>query len=129
MSHPRVIVPSGQNWSCHGCAKCCSGGMYIPLTPEDIRRLEGLKWPAGEGVPTAQAVVSSLGKSRLGHQPDGKCVFLNAAGRCRIHAQFGEAAKPLACRLFPLVIHPAGKQLVLGLRFSCPSAAGNQGAP
>jgi lysine-N-methylase len=54
-------------------------------------------------------------------------VFLDAAGRCRIHAKFGEAAKPLACRLYPLVIHPAGKKLVVGLRFSCPSAAANRG--
>jgi len=66
---------------------------------------------------------------RLGHQMDGACVFLETSGSCRIHAKFGEAAKPLACRLYPLVIHPAGKKLLVGLRFSCPSAAANKGKP
>lgn len=66
---------------------------------------------------------------RLGHHDDGACVFLDASGRCRIHAKFGEDAKPLACRLYPLVIHPAGKKLVVGLRFDCPSAVANRGRP
>jgi lysine-N-methylase len=41
--------------------------------------------------------------------------------------KFGEVAKPLACRLYPLLIYPAGKKVMVGLRFSCPSAAANLG--
>ncbi|MBW8864680.1 MAG: YkgJ family cysteine cluster protein, partial [Verrucomicrobia bacterium] len=74
-------------------------------------------------------VAHGLGGHRLGHQADGACVFLEPSGRCRIHVKFGEAAKPLACRLYPLVLHPAGKQIMVGLRFSCPSAAANRGRP
>ncbi len=129
MKSAHIEMPSGQNWSCHGCSDCCRGGMAIPLLPEDRRRLEQQHWSAADGVEPAQMIVAGLNSVRLGHGADGACVFLNEAGRCKIHAKFGEAAKPLACRLFPLVIHPAGKKLLVGLRFSCPSAAANQGRP
>jgi lysine-N-methylase len=56
-------------------------------------------------------------------------VFLNEEGLCRIHAKFGEAAKPLACRVYPYAFHPAGKQVAVSLRFSCPSVVANLGRP
>ena len=121
--------PTGQNWNCHGCSDCCRGGLLIALLPEDKRRIEQQGWTLADGVDPSKMMVARLGYHRLGHQENGACVFLNEAGRCRIHAKFGEAAKPLACRLYPLVIHPAGKKLLVGLRFSCPSAAANQGKP
>ena len=129
MKPATIQTPSGQNWSCHGCSDCCRGGMAIPLSPEDRRRIEQQHWSAADGVEPAQMIVSGLNGVRLGHGADGACVFLNGDGRCKIHAKFGEAAKPLACRLFPLVIHPAGKKLLVGLRFSCPSAAAGKGKP
>ena len=46
---------------------------------------------------------------------------------CRIHAKFGEAAKPLACRIYPYAFHPAGNKVTVSLRFSCPSVVGNRG--
>src|SRR5437867_13126954 len=49
------------------------------------------------------------------------CVFLGADNRCRIHAKFGSAAKPLACRIYPFMLIPAGEQWRLGLRFACRS--------
>jgi lysine-N-methylase len=103
--------------------------MSIPLQPEDRRRIEQQNWTKADGVEPAKIIVSGLNSVRLGHLDDGSCVFLDPKGRCRIHTKFGEAAKPLACRLFPIVIHPAGKKLLLGLRFSCPSAAENKGRP
>lgn len=48
---------------------------------------------------------------------------------CRIHAKFGESAKPLACRIYPYAFHPAGKSFVVSLRFSCPSVVANKGRP
>lgn len=65
--------------------------------------------------------------TQLAHQPDGACVFLNEKGLCRIHAKFGEPAKPLACRIYPYAFHPAGNELTVSLRFSCPSVAANRG--
>jgi lysine-N-methylase len=129
MSFTSVVTPTIQNWSCHGCSDCCRGGLLITLQPEDKKRIEEQNWSLADGVDPASVVVRGLNYFRLGHQPDGACVFLDAQGRCKIHAKFGEAAKPLACRLYPLVVHPAGKKLLVGLRFSCPSAAANKGVP
>ncbi len=101
----------------------------IRISPEEKLRIEQQNWTAADGVDPAGMIVPEGDQYRLGHAADGACVFLDAAGRCRIHARFGEAAKPLACRLYPLVIHPSGKRVVVGLRFSCPSAAANRGLP
>src|SRR6185503_5544350 len=59
--------------------------------------------------------------------PDGSCVFLTAEGRCRIHAEFGADAKPLACRMFPLQLVPREKSAVLTMRRACPTAAADKG--
>ena len=123
----RIETPLIQNWSCHGCTDCCRDQLMIKLSPEEKRRIEGQGWTRADGVDPGAMIVGEGSYFRLGHQSDGACVFLDASGRCRIHAKFGEEAKPLACRLYPLVIHPAGKKLLAGLRFSCPSAVANRG--
>jgi len=125
----RIETPSIQNWSCHGCTACCRGGMMIELSDEEKRRIEKQGWTKADGVDPATMIVAEKGHFRLGHQSDGACVFLDAAGRCRIHSRFGEPAKPRACRLYPLTLHPVAKKLVVGVRFSCPSAADNAGKP
>ncbi|HEX4343336.1 MAG TPA: YkgJ family cysteine cluster protein [Verrucomicrobiae bacterium] len=129
MKWSSIEIPAFQNWNCHGCSDCCRGALLIKITEEEKTRIEKQNWTTAAGVDPATAIVSERGYFRLGHQADGACVFLDAAGRCRIHAKFGEAAKPLACRLYPLAIHPLGDKLVVGLRFSCPSAASNRGNP
>jgi lysine-N-methylase len=68
------------------------------------------------------------GQWHLNHR-DGACIFLGEGGRCRIHERFGSAAKPLACRLYPFLLVPSGDHWRIGLRFSCPSAANDQGRP
>jgi lysine-N-methylase len=103
--------------------------MLIELSDEEKQRIEGQGWSAADGVDPVTMIVAEKGRFRLGHQSDGSCVFLDAAGRCRIHSRFGEPAKPRACRLFPLTLHPVARKLVVGVRFSCPSAAANSGQP
>lgn len=66
-------------------------------------------------------------QTRLNTRPDGACVFLDDKGLCKIHAKFGEPTKPLACRIYPYAFHPAGDEVVLSLRFSCPSVIANRG--
>jgi len=129
MKLPRVEIPTLQSWSCHGCSDCCRGQLLISVSPEEKSRIEKQHWIKADGVDPSAMIVAEGNGFRLGHQADGACVFLDPAGRCRIHAKYGEDAKPLACRLYPLVIHPAGKKLVVGLRFSCPSAVANRGKP
>jgi len=103
--------------------------MMIELSDEEKRRIQAQGWATADGVDPVTMIVAEKGRFRLGHQSDGACVFLDAAGRCRIHSRFGESAKPRACRLFPLTLHPVARKLVVGVRFSCPSAAANSGKP
>ena len=129
MKSARLEFPTVANWSCHGCTDCCRGRFLVPLTAADQARLQAQGWTAADGVDPDGMFQQGRGQTCLGHHDDGACVFLDPAGRCRIHAKFGEAAKPLACRLYPLAIHPAGDKLVVGLHFSCPSVVANAGKP
>jgi lysine-N-methylase len=107
----------------------------IEVTDEERRRIEGQKWTAADGVPVERPLFVWLAgppwkkRYRLAYQPDGACVFLDERGLCRIHAKFGENAKPLACRIYPYAFHPAGKKVTVSLRFSCPSVVANRGRP
>jgi lysine-N-methylase len=123
-----ITLPTIQNWSCHSCGDCCR--QKILLTDADRRRILEQKWTVADGVPEGEAAFVKMGGQYLmAHQPDGACVFLDANNRCRIHAKFGEAAKPLGCRVFPFAFYPTGERSVgLGLRFDCPSVAANRGA-
>lgn len=129
----RLTLPVLQNWDCHNCGGCCRQHQ-IEITDVERQRIIDQKWTAADGVPEGKAIVRMGGwfgtaRYRLGHQPDGACVFLNEKGLCRIHAKFGEAGKPLACRMYPYAIHPAGKSVAVSLRFSCPSVVKNAGRP
>lgn len=133
MSLPPLQLPTIQNWNCHNCSGCCRQHL-IEITEEERQRILDQKWTAKDGVPEGDVVVphgSGLFKKswRLAHGSDGGCVFLNNDGLCRIHAKFGEAAKPLACRIYPYALHPAGKKVTVSLRFSCPSVVANLGKP
>jgi len=122
-----VEIPAFQNWTCHSCGDCCRGGLLITISLAEKQRIEKQNWTTADGVDPDSMIVAEGNLFRLGHASDGTCVFFDPSGRCRIHAKFGEAAKPLACQLYPLVIHPAGKKLTVGMRFSCPSAVANHG--
>jgi lysine-N-methylase len=133
MSLLPLQLPAIQNWSCHNCSGCCRQHL-IEITEEERQRILDQKWTTKDGVPDGAVVVphgGSLFKKswRLTHGSDGGCVFLGDDGLCRIHAKFGEAAKPLACRIYPYALHPAGKKVTVSLRFSCPSVVANLGKP
>ena len=122
-------MPTIQNWSCHNCSGCCRQHV-IEVSEEEQQRIEAQKWSATDGIPDGRPVLEPLGsRYRLAHQEDGACIFLDDKGLCRIHAKFGEAAKPLACRIYPYAFHPAGGRLAVSLRFSCPSVVRNLGEP
>ncbi|MEO2013086.1 MAG: YkgJ family cysteine cluster protein [Fuerstiella sp.] len=129
MSKPPLQLPIVQNWGCHNCGGCCREHL-IEITEEEKRRIEKQGWTAADGVSMARPVIQQIARNRyrLAHQDDGACVFLDEHGLCRIHAKFGEPAKPLACRVYPYAVHPAGeKELTVSLRFSCPSVVQNLG--
>jgi lysine-N-methylase len=105
----------------------------VAVADEERRRIEALDWDQEPGLAGVRHFVRAgwwgSRRWRLAERRDGACVFLTDQNRCRIHERFGPEAKPLACRLFPFLLVPAGGHWHVGLRFACPSAAGNRGAP
>jgi len=129
MAQTNLHLPVIQNWDCHNCGGCCREHL-IEITAEEKRRIERQNWTAADGISMARPVIQKIGRNRfrLAHQDDGACVFLDERGLCRIHAKHGEPSKPLACKVYPYAVHPAGPQkLAVSLRFSCPSVVQNLG--
>jgi len=126
MSRPLpVLLPviDGQRWSCHSCGLCCRT-LVGHLTDEERRRLDEQEWAQQLGV----APYVKIGRGwALNKQPDGACVFLDEQNRCKIHAKFGEADKPLACRIFPFSVRPVRGAWQASLRFDCPSVTASKG--
>ena len=114
-----------QRWSCHSCGDCCRT-LVGHLTAAERDRILDQDWEEQLGV----APVVRAGRSWvLNKHPNGACVFLDEQNRCRIHARFGESAKPLACRIFPFSVRATSEGWQASLRFDCPSVTGNLGAP
>lgn len=129
MPRPGLLLPVLQNWACHNCGGCCREHL-IGITAAEKTRIESQGWSVQHGIPADRPLFVPHGSAwRINHQADGACVFLDPAGLCRIHSRFGEPAKPLACRLYPYAIHPAGHLTTTSLRFSCPSVVQNLGSP
>lgn len=130
MPLPVKSLPVVQGWDCHGCGDCCKT-YHVRVTGPEKARIESQNWAADPDLAGAETVVfdPKFGGHRLVHTPDGTCVFLGPGNRCRIHAKFGAAAKPMACRIYPFVMVPAGDHWRVGIRFACPSAAANDGRP
>lgn len=130
MPRPLRSLSMVQNWDCRGCADCCRT-YAVRVTEAERAAIESQDW---SDVPDLQDVPHMiwdrrLGGHRLNHRADGSCVFLGPDNRCRIHAKYGAAAKPTACRIYPFTFAPAGDHWRVGLRYSCPSAAANHGRP
>jgi lysine-N-methylase len=132
MPMPVRHLPVVQNWDCQGCTDCCHE-YSVHVTAEERERISAQGWENREefrGVPLFVHEGSWRRETyRLNHRENGACVFLGEGGRCRIHAEFGSAAKPLACRVYPFMLVPAGDHWRVGLRFACPSAARSVGRP
>lgn len=129
MPLPVRSLPIVQNWSCHTCGQCCRE-YAVYITDAERAKIEKQGWAARPelgGLPPVVREGWIFGKYRLNHRADDACVFLDDQGRCRIHAEFGEKEKPLACQLYPYVMIPTGDHWRVGVRYACPSATANKG--
>lgn len=122
-----VITPEirHQQYACQGCTNCCRE-LVVHLTDVDRQKIDRDGWKTRLG---AEPYVRLHGGYVLNHADDGACVFLTAAGRCRIHEERGASEKPIACQLFPFTLEREGAQVRAGLRFDCPTVARNDGPP
>ncbi len=120
-----------QNWDCQSCGDCCRQFEGV-ITEEEKLRIEALDLADDPEVgPRPWFAPAGRGSRdwRLKHRPEGGCVFLTTGNHCRLQERFGADVKPFVCRLFPFLLIPAGNHWRVGMRFSCPSAAANQGRP
>lgn len=122
-------LPIEERWDCHACGNCCRG-TNVALSDQDVQRLREQGWHEHPDFRDLR-IVERRGRvkkgHRLVHRPDGTCVFLTPEGRCRIHQDYGEPAKPLVCRTFPFQLVPLDDFACLTLRRYCPSAAADRG--
>lgn len=121
-----VIMPSiaGQAWSCRSCARCCYD-LVGHISGAERERIDRQGWSKRLGVAPYVRIGSSI---VLNKHEDGACVFLDRQTRlCRIHAEFGEADKPVACRIYPFTVRPVAGGWQASLRFDCPSVAESHG--
>jgi lysine-N-methylase len=131
MSLPVRSLPVLQNWDCHACTDCCRE-YRVGVTDEERKRIESQGWENDPAMHGTQLFIRDgwfSGNYRLNHRADGACVFLDEKGGCRIHGKFGSEAKPLACRIYPFVLVPAGNHWRVGLRYACPSVVDDLGRP
>lgn len=130
MPLPVRSLPVVQHWDCGACADCCRT-YHVRVNDVEKARLDEQNWddtPELAGV--ARTVWDeSLKAHRLNHRADGACVFLGPDNRCRIHAKYGSAAKPMACRIYPFILVPAGDHWRVSLRYACPATVANAGRP
>lgn len=122
-----VLMPRipDQRWSCHSCSDCCRT-LVVHLFEDECERIDSQGWAEKLGV----APYVRAGRNRaLNKRADGACVFLDEGNRCKIHAEYGEGAKPLACRIFPFSVRPMGNGWQASLRFDCPSVVASKGQP
>jgi lysine-N-methylase len=124
----KLQVLEDERFSCHSCTHCCRN-WHVVLMPGEAQQIKNLPWAADDPLRGKNVLLEHAGKTYTAHNKETGCVFLNLSnGRCRIHEQFGAAAKPLGCRVFPFQISStfAGEASVVG-RFDCPTVRQNLG--
>ena len=121
-----IYIPKlqGQKYSCHGCGACCRD-FTVQLTDTDLQKLHEQGWKERLG---QEYVVQFRGHSWLKQTDDGACVFLGDNGLCKVHAEFGLEAKPLACQFFPFMLSPNVRDTHVGMSFACGSVVASKGA-
>ena len=120
-----LVRTTGQRFDCHACTHCCRE-LVVRLLPSDRERIDARGWDQVLDVPP---YVKLHGDYVLNKRPDGRCVFLEDDGKCRIHREHGRREKPLACQLFPFRIVPSAEKWRVGWRFDCPTIARSEGGP
>lgn len=121
--HLRMLA--GARFGCTMCGSCCGGHNVGPVSEAVLDGLEPELDALAAEVRADRRVDKDLflalpgagesGPDLVCSASHGSCVFLDDAGRCRIHARLGGAAKPLPCRIFPyeLVATPTGVRVTV----------------
>lgn len=122
-----VTPPGFQRYDCVGCGACCRGRFAIGVTAEERERILAQGWEDDPALAGKTLFLPRGARFVTAYDADGACVFLDERGLCRIHAKFGEPAKPLACRVYPFRFIPEGRKVHAGIRYDCAEVACNRG--
>ncbi|MBN2640329.1 MAG: YkgJ family cysteine cluster protein [Victivallales bacterium] len=119
----------GLTASCSNCGNCCSE-LTVTAMSAEIKKIERSKYP-GIDFKIQQCFKHLKGDfSVIAKNDAGKCVFMDDSGLCTVHRISGVKLKPLACRMFPLVIHRwADGHVSVDARYLCPSVGMPGGIP
>ncbi len=126
--------------ACVGTGTCCGATFLGPLTPADQRRVAGLRFgsrvrkhpghadhtvrlgPGGDIAATElfeTIEVNSVTHVGMARGHDGRCQAQGDDRLCDVHREHGSAAKPMACRLFPLRLHRSPRGVHVSLLLAC----------
>ena len=134
--NPPLLWPPGRDpprHSCIGTGTCCGATFLGPLLPADHKRVADLTFGSrqkdgqvqrlGHGTPDDDPfeVVHLHGRDHIGmaRGDDERCVAQGDDQLCDIHREHGAAAKPVACRLFPLRLHRSPQGVHVSLLLAC----------
>lgn len=138
MSEPTTLVlhiPEGINFECTGCGNCCFE-WPVPITPSDFKSIS--KYAGDENLDLSKMFrvlkvedekLKVFSHSLEKRAADGKCEFLTADNRCRLHSQYGAQAKPSMCQLFPYTFTSTPSGTYVSLSFASSGVLFNQGKP
>lgn len=136
-ARPVLALPSFR-LSCDGGGSCCRLYASVIFSGEEEARarahcpgvLEGGRDREAAFTPESGPTFRGAHAAAL---IDGACAYLNAHGRCAIHAAAGPGAKPRGCELFPALFVDDGDQIVVSPALECAcvfaSAGGVDGEP
>lgn len=106
--------------ACVGCGGSCQGVRARLVSDAEQARVRDQAASLGVNDPIVDGAI---------RQVDGRCVFLDDAQRCRIHATFGGGEKPLVCRQYPVVVVDTGGERRIGVDPGCYHAWERGGEP
>ncbi len=95
---PMYFERQALRFACTGCGRCCTGDRdhYVEVRPEEQRRIQQLLGVSRRWFRGRYLMRLADGSESLRLDGNGRCVFLDAASRCRIYG-----ARPAQCRHYP----------------------------
>ncbi len=120
--------PPGQNYDCVQCGRSCQGNLQVRADPFFEKEMR--KSPLAESY-TKETGLRPIHRGEEGfrvlRRQDEQCIFLDQDNLCKVHAEHGSEAKPLACRLFPFSVTPTPDGYFVRLSFYCTAVKANHG--
>jgi lysine-N-methylase len=111
-------------FTCDGSGGCCAQYPSIALDAADARRAlaSGMRLlPEDADAARTLMPFDGTGARRRVAMAlvEGRCIQLDADGKCAIHRAAGEAAKPKGCRVYPLTFLDDGERVRVSVGFEC----------